>query len=102
MGARPAPPSGGGGARRVGAPQGGTAPDRLPRLPPGAGDPGPFRGRASCRGAAAVGPAANVAQADPAPSVPFSSDRPSGPRIDYDLDHGTPMGPDARGFKSSH
>ena len=50
----------------------------------------------------AVSPAASIAQADPAPpSVAY--ERPSSAsRVDYDLDHGTPMGPDARGFKSSY
>jgi hypothetical protein len=49
----------------------------------------------------AVGQAANVTQADPAPTVAF--ERPSSAsRVDYDLDHGTPMGPDARGSKPSY
>jgi hypothetical protein len=31
-----------------------------------------------------------------------SSSSPSTSRVDYDLDHGTPMGPDSRGIKSSY
>jgi Putative zinc-finger len=49
----------------------------------------------------AISQAANITQADPAPTIAY--ERPSSAsRIDYDLDHGTPMGPDARGFKSSY